>query len=45
MGDQGIDSGMERNHRRLSEPSPNTREDQIQQQKAAPEAPSAEAEE
>ncbi|KAK8094265.1 hypothetical protein PG997_000950 [Apiospora hydei] len=45
MGDQGIDSGMERNHRRLSEPSPNTHDDQIQQQKGAPETPSTETEE
>ncbi|KAK8025906.1 T-complex protein 11 [Apiospora arundinis] len=46
MGDQGIDSGMERNpHRRLSEPSPNTHEEQIQQQKGAPETPSTETEE
>ncbi|KAK8129971.1 hypothetical protein PG999_002351 [Apiospora kogelbergensis] len=46
MGDQGIDSGMERNtHRRLSEPNPNAHEDQIQQQKGTPETPSTETEE
>ncbi|KAK8134204.1 Protein SOK1 [Apiospora sp. TS-2023a] len=44
MGDQGIDSGMERN-RRLSEPSQKTHDDQIQQQKGAPETPSTETEE
>ncbi|KAK8006674.1 protein SOK1 [Apiospora marii] len=44
MGDQGIDSGMERN-RRLSEPSQNAHDDQIQQQKGAPETPSTETEE